>query len=501
MFEGHELKPPGVGRAWTAMLVIDNAARSSVVLCGRLPHNRIYHLSLMPLRSRRAEHPSVNLELPQLDRYHDRAERVLSETIAAYGRLDGPTIDTSRWKSIRARNGVRLFRARQLIRDGQTPLLCVGTLRGRFDDILEGLYCGSTEEMILMNAIRCPKVVDSAVLYAVETNTMEDPCAFTGLKWVTMKPPVGSHRDLCYFDKMGMVRQKSGKRMAYHVMQSVDLPECPQKAKHKRVRVSLSYVFEELENDLVGVFMQGEMNYDAQSFFAVVTMSEVVLAATKALECTRAKKLAHMISTSRPADASSQKSCYVCHGKRSVIENFAKCASCNQFVCKKCRFKERVLARNTSGSHLKRARFCSVCLSKMNLSSLNQIRFEGRGLTIADLNAPRASPEVTSSNRSLTAFVRNIAAQVQEQISSNHDTRASNLSFMGHLSMSDDGSVEILNESDDEFYANRIKTGDFSNVLAHTPPRSLCSTTSTSSLLSRDWEEGNYRYSGNQPFH
>ncbi|KAG2781411.1 hypothetical protein PC129_g5608 [Phytophthora cactorum] len=39
----------------------------------------------MSLRSRRAEHPSVTLELPQLDRYHDRAERVLTKTIAAYG--------------------------------------------------------------------------------------------------------------------------------------------------------------------------------------------------------------------------------------------------------------------------------------------------------------------------------------------------------------------------------------------------------------------------------
>ncbi|EGZ27130.1 hypothetical protein PHYSODRAFT_308562 [Phytophthora sojae] len=219
----------------------------------------------MPLRSRGAEHPTVYLELPQLDRYHDRAERVLSETIAAYGQLDGPNIDTSRWKSIRARHGVRLFRARQLVRDGQTPLLCVGTLRGRFDDILEGLYCGSTEEMILMNAIQCPKVVDSAVLFAVETSSPVDPYAFTGLKWATMKPPVGSSRDLCYFDKMGMVHQKSGKRMAYHVMQSVDLPELPQRPKHKRVRVSLSYVFEELEDDLVGVFMQGEMNYDAHA--------------------------------------------------------------------------------------------------------------------------------------------------------------------------------------------------------------------------------------------
>lgn len=100
----------------------------------------------------------------------------------------------------------------------------------------------------------------------------------------------------------------------------------------------------------------------------------------------------------------------------------------------------------------------------------------------------------------MTSFVRNIAAQVQEQISSNNDTRASNLSFIGQLSMSDDGSVEILDESEDELFVSRVKAGEFANVLAHTPPRSLCSTTSTSSLISRDWEEGSYS-SGNLPYH
>ncbi|GMF18733.1 unnamed protein product [Phytophthora fragariaefolia] len=469
------------GGEWTAIVHNDNAARNEwVVPCDYPRHNRIRQPLLMPLRNRQNEHPTVHLELPQLDRYHDRAERALSETITAYGKLDGPDVDASRWKSLRGRHGIRLFRARQLIRDGQTPLLCVGTLRGQFDDILEGMYCSNTEEMLLMNAISCPKVVDSAVLYAVETNTMQDPYAFTGLKWVTIKPPVGSNRDLCFFDKMGMVRQNSGKRMAYHVMQSVDLAECPQRAKHKRVYASLSYVFEELEDDLVGVFMQGDMNYTAQSLLAVVALSEVLLGATKALECTRAKKLALMISHSRPADSTSRKSCYVCHTKTTVFEKFAKCVSCNQYVCKKCRFKERVLARNSAGSHLKCARFCSVCLSKMNLSSLNQIRYEGhegRGLDISDLSTPAPSaPLVDSSNRSLTSFVRNIATQVQEQISSANDTRASNLSFLGQ--MSDDESVEILDESEDELYASRLKPGQFNDAL-QTSPRSLCSTTST----------------------
>ncbi|KAE8912169.1 hypothetical protein PF005_g3472 [Phytophthora fragariae] len=428
----------------------------------------------MSLHNRRAEHPTVNLELQQLEHYHDNAEEALSETISAYGKLDGK-VDTTRWKSIRARNGVRLFRARQLIRDGQTPLLCVGTLRGRFDDILEGLYCDSTEEMLLMNAVNCPRLTDSAVLYAVQKNTMLDAYAFTG------------------------INQQSGKRMAYHTMQSVDLPECPQKVKHKRVHVSLSYVFEELRDDLVGVYMQGEMNYATLSYFAVQAMSEVLLAVANSLECARAKKLAHMMLASRPG-SSSRKSCYVCHAKPSVFECFVRYASCNKHACKRCRYKERVLALDmASGSHLQRAEFCSVCISKMDHSSLAQIRLEGHGCTASgpgnavsntSLCSLQDQTNVPGSDRSLTSFVRSITAQVQEQVSSNNDARASSLSFMGQLSMSDDGSVEVLeedSEGDDVLNSSHLKAAHFMDNASR---RSLCSTTSScSSLLSHDDED------------
>ncbi|GMF52079.1 unnamed protein product [Phytophthora fragariaefolia] len=60
---------------------------------------------------------------------------------------------------------------------------------------------------------------------------------------------------------------------------------------------------------------------------------------------------------------------------------------------------------------------------------------------------------------------------------------ASNLSFLGQ--MSDDESVEILDESEDELYASRLKPGQFNDAL-QISPRSLCSTTSTSSLSGKD---------------
>ncbi|KAL3669637.1 hypothetical protein V7S43_005021 [Phytophthora oleae] len=443
------------------------------------------------LRSRRAEHPTVTLELPQLDRYHDRAELALSETITAYGKVNG-NVDTNRWKSIRARHGVRLFRGRYLTRKGQTPLLCVGTLRGRFADVLEGLYCDNTEEMLLMNAIKCPRLAESAVLYAVQKKSLLEPYAFTGIKSATIKLAVASNRGLCYFEKMGMVRQRSGKRMAYHVMQSVDLPEYPHQLMHKRVQMSLCYVLEELEDDLVGVYMQGEMNYTAMSCFATTAVSNVLLAVANTLECTRAKKLAHIMAANRPGlrRRNSKKYCYVCKAGASFFDSLNSCAGCSKPVCKKCRFKEHVLARDsTSDSHLKRAEFCSVCISKMNLSSLDQIRVEVSGYSVAELGtmhngsfckfeeeAEHFNADIPGSDRSLTSFVRKISAQMQE-LSARGDNRASSLSSMGKASEDDpEEGKDVLNSS-------RLKSGQFVvlDKKMDLSGRSPCSATSTSS--------------------
>jgi hypothetical protein len=398
----------------------------------------------MSLRSRRAEHPTLSLGLPELDRFHDRAERKLSETIAAYAQLDGET-DTTRWKCLRSRHGVRLFRGRQSNADGTAPLLCVGALRGSFDDVMEGLYCDNTEDMLLMNAIKCPRLAESAVLYAVQRQTACEPYAFTGIKWATIKLSVASNRDLCYFDKMGMVRQTSGRRMAYHVLQSVELPEYPHKTLHKRVQASLCYVFEELEDDLVGVFMQGEMDPAALSYFSTPAVADVLLAVSNARDWTRAKKLAHMLAGAPQGSwprRAARRWCDVCRGSASFFESLQGCAGCSRrYVCKKCRLKENVLARDaTSGSHLVRAEFCRVCVSTVESTSMDELRAAAGGVGGRTADRNRAFCEVEEdvdipgSDQSLTAFTLKISAQVQN-LSSCSDI---NLSSMEKVSMSED---------------------------------------------------------------
>ncbi|KAL3669634.1 hypothetical protein V7S43_005018 [Phytophthora oleae] len=439
-----------------------------------------------PSCSRRPEHPAVDLEIYELDRCHDRAEKALTETINAYGKLDGD-IDVKRWKSLQSKRGVRLFRGVNSVR--HTPILCIGTLHARFNDVLEGLYCDNTEDMQLMDTILCPRLAEGAMLEVVQKKTRTEPYAFTGIKWVTIKLAMANNRDLCYFDKMGMVRQATGKRMAYHVMQSVEIADPSYKMKHQRAQVSLCYVFEELEDDLVGVYMKGEVDVGTQSYFVTKAVSDVLLAFVNALECTRAKKLGLMVSANGLGvwHGSFRKSCHICKGSSSFFGSFVNCAGCSKPVCKKCRFRETILVCGTLG-HTKRADFCRQCFSKMNLLSVGQLRLEAA----ADQQEDVEVSTIPGSERSLVSFDLNISMRVHV-LASHSDVRASNLSSIGWASSDGEGEeVDIDNESEGRDVLNSSRLKSTPVVIYEKAPvtrRSRSSTTSTTSSHADDAEQ------------
>ncbi|KAI9907224.1 hypothetical protein PsorP6_016611 [Peronosclerospora sorghi] len=451
----------------------------------------------MSLRSRRAKHPSITLALPQLDSYHDHAEQALSKTIEAYGTHGN--VDYTRWKCLRSRHGVRLFRDRRPSPTDHMPLLCLGALRGNFDDILEGIYCAETEDMLLMNAIKCPRLTESAVLYTVQRRTIDEPYAFTGVKRMTINMSVASNRDLCYFDKMGLVCQTSGKRMAYHVMQSVELPEHAHKAMSKRMHLSVCYVLEELEDDLVGVYMQGEIDAASLWYFSTPAISHLLLAFTKAIECTRAKKFAEVMAVAplaRFRRRSPRKCCDVCRRKTLFFESYQECSGCKfKFVCKKCRLKEHVLTRDkVTQSHLMRAEFCRVCISKVDSTPITQLRAEAGDASASGLvdtggvlyssEVDHQDVEIPGSDRSLTAFSLKITAQMQD-LSSRGGMRISNLSTMDKVSISEDEDDEALLGEDGDVLNSFKKKSDPFMVLekdvVYASRGSSRSTTSTAS--------------------
>jgi hypothetical protein len=451
------------------------------------------------LRSRRTKHPKATLELHQLDHFHDQAERALTDTIDAYGQLDAE-VDTSRWKSLRSRQGVRLFRGRQPNGRGLVEFMCVGTLHG-FDDVMEGLYCDNTEDMLLMNAIKCPRLAESAVLHTAEKKSPLEPYAFTGIKWATIKLPVASNRDVCYFDKMGMMHQAQGKRMAYHVMQSVNLPEYPlREMVYKRVEMSLCYVLEELEDDLVGVYMRGEVDGAALSYFATKALSDVLLGVACALKCTRAKKLTIVVSSPPLGfwqSTSSGNNCYVCRGSVSFFESLTFCAGCNKKLCKKCRYTEPILHPALPNGRLKQVDFCGVCVSRISALPIDSLRSKTQGPKDSELTSAIADSmicqvdeetemHVEGSSRSLRTFVHNMSTHVQV-LSSHSEVRASNLSSMGCASLSDEE-----NEALDVLNASRLKSNQLV-TLEKTPVdmqrRSRSSTTSTTSSFGFEEED------------
>ncbi|KAI9907843.1 hypothetical protein PsorP6_016592 [Peronosclerospora sorghi] len=438
--------------------------------------------------------------LDQLNRLHDRAERALTETIFEYGKLDHGDVDISHWKSIRSKRGVRLLRGHHVGR--QTLLMCVGTLHARFEDVLEGLYCDNTDELILLNAIMCPRLTKSTVVHVVQKKTTATPYTFTGIKAATFKSSIGCTKEWCYFDKLGFVRQLAGKQLAYHIMQSVDRPH---KTATKTLQASLCYVFEELETNLVGVYMRGEV-YDATfSYFATMSMSDVLLAFVNAVEYNRAKKFSLKAAAAQLADRNERtmrRSCNVCKVTASFFAHLTRCAGCHKYVCKRCRFKEYILTRTTVSTENcpKRLDFCRECISVVNALSIKQLRIEAKVVNATDLQGVNdystlgmineetedAEKNVDENQQLLMSFVRNISTYATV-LSSQSDFRASTLSSIGILSSSDEECElsDLESEDRDVLHSSRLKSNPLvlSEKTAGDSTRRSCrfSTTSTAS--------------------
>ncbi|RLN62328.1 hypothetical protein BBP00_00004834, partial [Phytophthora kernoviae] len=186
----------------------------------------------------------------------------------------------------------------------------------------------------------------------------------------------------------------------------------------------------------------------------------------------------------------------------------------------KCRLKENILARDTSsGSHLKRAEFCRVCISKADSMCIDELRDECSGFVATGLCkagnsntgfvninsvAEEEDVNVPGSDRSLTAFTLKISVQLQS-LGSRSDARASNLSSMEKVSISeDDDEVALLDlEREGDDVLNSIgKKGNHRLVVLDKDPadssrRSTRSTASTasSSYYHEDEETEQYRTS------
>ncbi|GLE01640.1 hypothetical protein PINS_up010474 [Pythium insidiosum] len=321
----------------------------------------------------------VKLQPEQLDAFHQQAQELLAKTIREYVQVGHSKIDTERWRFMRSVDGLAVFRDRRPLNGQLTSLLCAGTIPMSLTDTLKGLYADNTQDARAQSKMFYPRFIDVQVLANIQRRSKEEPLAYTGLKWCLAQSGAGrvvANRDICYFEKIGVIDSDDGRKLGFLLMQSVEIPECPpDETQHVvRAHTSMCYVFEELQERVLGVYMTGTMDSMCSSLLARVALTNfaaVALSVSNCVHVVRAKRFAGLMSTrGRSSRLPVTKHCQLCGSAPSFFESHESCAGCKRTsVCKRCRSKQQALCREGGKTSLSWFEFCDRCVFRVDASA------------------------------------------------------------------------------------------------------------------------------------
>ncbi|GMF28182.1 unnamed protein product [Phytophthora lilii] len=165
---------------------------------------------------------------------------------------------------------------------------------------------------------------------------------------------------------------RNGQCFAYHVLQSVDLPERPANRERgvERVDISWCYLYRQLSPDWLGVFTYGDMTLPTliPQSIANFIAAERVLSAGNFLRCSRAKHFSTLMANSTGlAPEKGAPHCVVCLSPPPKMLGFAHklCMGCRQKVCRKCRQRRHVFRLQLRSGKPATEYFCRLCVDKV----------------------------------------------------------------------------------------------------------------------------------------
>ncbi|CEG39951.1 START-like domain [Plasmopara halstedii] len=284
--------------------------------------------------------------------------------------------DLQDWQLVRRRNALNVYRPRVAITlQDQHFLLGSGIVPGTLDDTLNGVYCDTTESLRICKTLLSDKFLDGAVLRVFEAHDLQAPVSFAGIKWFMMRGILGtsgllSDRDVLTYERMGHFRDQSGQCYAYHILQSIDLPEYPANRERgvQRVDLSLCYLYRQLTPDWLGSFVFGYVNLNTNMPMSLASFiaAEKILSANKFLRCARAKYFSALMVKSMEIEVDKERpECVVCRAMPAKILGLAHkmCMGCRRQVCWKCRERRQVFHMQLRSGKPATEYFCHSCVN------------------------------------------------------------------------------------------------------------------------------------------
>uniref|UniRef100_A0AAV1UTM8 FYVE-type domain-containing protein n=1 Tax=Peronospora matthiolae TaxID=2874970 RepID=A0AAV1UTM8_9STRA len=366
----------------------------------------------------------VKLTHGTVEGFRHLAHSIVSRTLAhecEYDRLGRPEQAESEWKVLKKQNHLQLYKRRALRVCPQADhhrlgsslekppaVACVGSVDGTIEDILYGVHAKTRSEMgATMTFIGRPSH-DCDVLAVLESGTDKDPFRQLSIKYLLAEicgdTRVVNNRDVCALESMGFGHDSSGKRYGYHLLRSIDVPECsplPEDSGVVRANITMCCIYRQVQGtvQVYGKAMT-DLGGSLPSFMAYEAASDLLLSNVEAVTSAKAKRLTFLAlqnlrsrqEAKEPEDTvslltselrrssslctkpqsskglsptastlikdadsiptsqkTSSRACSVCGKKpmmaRLVHSSHRNCGVCDQCVCSKCSIKQNLYAR------------------------------------------------------------------------------------------------------------------------------------------------------------
>ncbi|TMW61397.1 hypothetical protein Poli38472_012588 [Pythium oligandrum] len=272
-------------------------------------------------------------------------------------------------------------------------MLCTGSLEGKLEDFMYGIYDGNDLAWRLRSAYLKDKLADSRILATIRAPNHDDPFRFLGIKWFATEYPgfVGTFaqdRETLVLEAMGMAKDENGESYGYYLMHDFTHPSIPIRTDSGGIRqkFNVCFIHRQVGPDRILEYGRGyvdpggNMSVSKSISTAAASFSSV----TNAVDAAYNKKLTWVMATQRnrragsTATASSSSVCQSCHKashgvlSRSLLE----CDACGQFFCGKCIVERKLVVDiHTTHLHPRALPFCFGCvLRAKQLSSYDVAR-------------------------------------------------------------------------------------------------------------------------------
>ncbi|OWY97393.1 hypothetical protein PHMEG_00032087 [Phytophthora megakarya] len=179
-----------------------------------------------------------------------------------------------------------------------------GTIPGTLDQVMDGLYADSTEQMQLNAPIQYGKVLDCGVVRTFRTKSDAKPHEFFGVKFVEKFGHIpGIVDQLCWVERMDTMTT-AGKRFGFQLIKSVETEDRMSDLSVRRVNMSVCYLYCQAAPDAVDVFIRGIVelpgsNKRRRRQETINAAGDYILATIHGRECQRMKTIATLIERSK----------------------------------------------------------------------------------------------------------------------------------------------------------------------------------------------------------